>query len=65
LLRDIPTPIHLKMLRLGAEISFYPWQRYCLQERIISLVQVIHMLQPNILKSNQATKTVSLTYTSK
>jgi len=65
LLRDIPTSIYaLKMLRPGQMSPLPPWLRHCLQDRIVSLLQVMHS-QPNILKSKQATKTVMLTYTSK
>jgi len=43
LLRDIPTPIHaLKMLRSGTDVSPSPWLRQCLQDRITSLLQVMH-----------------------
>jgi len=64
LLRDIPTSIYaLKMLRPGTDISPYPWLRHCLQDRIKVWFKLC--MQPNILKSNQATKTVIWTYTSK
>jgi len=43
LLRDISTSIHaLKMLRPGTDVSPSPWLRHCLQDRIISLLQVMH-----------------------
>jgi len=43
LLRDIPTPIHaLQMLRPGQKSPLPPWVRHCLQDRIISLLQVMH-----------------------
>jgi len=63
LLRDIPTSIYaLKMLRQGADVSPSSWLRHCLQEQIKSLLQVI-CIQSNILQSNQAAKSVILTYT--
>jgi len=43
LLRVIPTPIQaLKMLRPGTDVSLSTWLRHCLQDRIISLLQVVH-----------------------
>jgi len=42
-----------------ADVSPCPWLRHRLKDRIIRLLQVI---QPNIPKLNQATKTVILTY---
>jgi len=43
LLHDIPTSIYaLKMLRPGTDVSPSPWLRYCLQDRIISLLQAMH-----------------------
>jgi len=43
LLRDIATPIHaLKMLHPGTDVSPSPWLRHCLQDRIISLLQLMH-----------------------
>jgi len=43
MLREIPTSVYpLKMLRPGADVSLPPWLRYCLQDRITSLLQVMH-----------------------
>jgi len=43
LLRDIPTSIHpLKILHPGTDVSPSPWLRRCFQDRIISLLQVMH-----------------------
>jgi len=43
LLRDIPTPIYaIKMLRPETDVFPSPWLRHCLQDRIISLLQVMH-----------------------
>jgi len=43
LLRVIPTLIHaLKMLRPGTDVFLSPWLRHCLQDRNVSLLQVIH-----------------------
>jgi len=42
LLHDIPTSIYaLKMLRPGTDVSPSPWLRHCVQDRIISLLQVM------------------------
>jgi len=44
LLRDITTSIYaLKMLRTGTDVSPSLWLRHCLQDRIISLLQVMHI----------------------
>jgi len=32
----------LKMLRPGKDVSSSPWLRHCLQDRIVSLLQVMH-----------------------
>jgi len=43
LLCGIPTSIYaLKKLRPGTDVSPSPWLRHCLQDRIISLLQVMH-----------------------
>jgi len=43
MLREIPTSIYaLKMLRPGQMSPLPPWLRHCLQDRIISLLQVMH-----------------------
>jgi len=43
LLRDIPTSIYtLKVLRPGQMSPLSPWLRHCLQDSIISLLQVMH-----------------------
>jgi len=47
----------------GSMSPLAPWLRHCLKDRIISLLEVVHTA--NILKLNQATKTVMVTYTSK
>jgi len=60
-LREIPTSIYaLKMLRPGTDVFPFPWLRHCLQDRIISLLQVMHTAK--YPESKQATKTVILTY---
>jgi len=42
-LHVIPTPIHaLEMLRPGTDVSLSPWLRHNLQDRIVSLLQVMH-----------------------
>jgi len=64
MLRDIPTSIYaLKMLRSGQMSPLPPWLRHCLQDRIIICFKLC--IQPDILESKQATKTVILTYTTK
>jgi len=46
LLRDIPTSIYaLKMLRPGTDVSPSPWIPHCLQDRITSLLQVMHAVK--------------------
>jgi len=58
MLRDISTSIYaLKMLRPGQMSPLPPWLRHCLQDRIISLLHVMHTAK----KMYQATKTVILT----
>jgi len=43
LLRDIPASIYaFKMLCPGTDVSPSPWLRHCLQDRITSLLQVMH-----------------------
>jgi len=64
LLRDIPASIHAhKMLRLGTDVFPFPWLRYCLQDRIISLLHVMHTAKS--IKIQPSYKAVVLTYTSK
>jgi len=69
MLPDITTSIYaLKMLRPGQISPLPPWLRFCIQDRIISLLKVIRRPTAKYIEvepGNQATKTVILTYTSK
>jgi len=61
---DIPTPLHvLKMLRPETDVSPSPWPRHCLQDRIISLLQVMHTAK--YTKVQPSYKNYHMTYTSK
>jgi len=53
LLRDIPTSIYtLKMLRPGTDVSPNAWVRHCLQDRAISLLQVMNKAKYTEIESS-------------
>jgi len=64
MLRDIPTSIYALKMLLPGQMSPLP-PGYATVFKTESYIYFTLCIQPNILKSNQATKSVILTYTSK
>ena len=55
--------LHPQNAALGDRCLPFPWLRHCLQDRIKSFSNLC--IQPNIVKSKQATKTAIMAYASK